>query len=161
MGDPGDMGVAAGSYSATLDAIPIQPTCTPLCPPFSTHARLFLAPTGHASSSVLIASENGLEPASSVAIVTLPSHGEATASGNVLTYTPTSYAEFPGVDAFEFNACRSAGGCRSGFAVVQLPEPGLLISLAGGIVLLAALRSRPARSIRSCVRSCARSAARG
>jgi hypothetical protein len=140
LGNPGSDGVAAETYDADLASIPIQPTCSPNCPPFSTHARLFTDGDSAASAAVLIASENGLEPASSVSIVSEPSHGSASASGGaLLSYTPGP--DFSDVDAFEYNVCRATGGCRNGFAVIELPEPRVALALAASSLLIAVLHA--------------------
>ena len=140
LGNPGADGVAADTHSAALGSIAIQPSCSPSCPPFSTHTRLFSDGASATSAAAMIASENGLELASSVSIVSQPSHGSAGSSGNVLSYTPG--ADPSELDVFEYNACRTSGGCRNGFAVVALPEPGIWLGLTAGVGALAALRAR-------------------
>jgi uncharacterized protein with beta-barrel porin domain len=68
--------------------------------------------------------------ATSVAVNSPPSHGTATASGTVITYTPT--AGYSGSDSFTYNATNGSGTSAAATVTITVSAPTLTLTPAAG-----------------------------
>jgi len=87
----------------------------------------------HGSSSNNIALNLSGGAATSVAVVTAPSHGTATAVGTAIHYTPT--ASYSGSDSFTYTATNDAGTSSSATVTITVSDPTLTISPTSGTTL--------------------------
>ncbi|MFM0198579.1 putative Ig domain-containing protein [Paraburkholderia fungorum] len=68
--------------------------------------------------------------ASSVSVISTPTHGTATASGTSITYTPT--AGYSGSDSFTYNATNATGTSSTATVTITINAPTLTLTPAAG-----------------------------
>ncbi|MDO1581089.1 putative Ig domain-containing protein [Rhizobium oryzicola] len=122
----------AGPSSASSNSV------TPAAPAPATPAPPLLPPvTGAVSATVAANSASNAialslagDAATSVAVVTAPSHGTATASGLSISYTPA--AGYSGPDSFSYTASNGGGTSAPATVSISITAPSFSFSPAAG-----------------------------
>ncbi|HEY1070305.1 MAG TPA: putative Ig domain-containing protein [Thermomonas sp.] len=118
-----DSSTGTGPYTATQSyAITVIDV-----PPTATNSSLTVAYNAPATNVPLTL---GGGTATSLAIVTAPTHGTAIVSGTTITYQPnTGYA---GADSFAYTAANSGGTSTPATVTITVQDPVITITPAGG-----------------------------
>lgn len=117
-----DSSTGAGPFGA------MQSYTLTVSPPLAPVANPVGANIGYGSSANAIALDLSGGAATSVAVVTQPAHGTATASGLTISYTPT--AGYAGQDSFTYSASNDGGTSVPATVTIAVASPVVAISPA-------------------------------